>query len=267
MARPVSPLATEIRMPALRRRLAMPLLLAACAPAAPTTTTVQGECGDAFGAQVCTWADVESTGTVSAFGVTVPMGAITGAPEHAEMAWPPQATAVLRMPAEVTAAYGVDHFTMFWEPHGHPPGAFLTPHFDFHFYSIGMPAREAIDCTDTSKPATMAENYILPDEEVPGVGTLVGICVPAMGMHSGPAADFASEKVFDGTMIVGYYQGTPIFFEPMIAQHHLARRASFDVPMPVVPGVPEGVQFPGQFRAEYDAASESYRFTFRMAGS
>lgn len=252
------------------RARAVPLglfLLAACSGGEPELTTVQGECGDAFGGQVCTWADLDGAGAVSAFGVTVPMTAITGAPEHFEMAWPPVANVALRMPAEVTRAYGVDHFTFFWEPHGHPPGAFLTPHFDFHFYSITTPTREAIDCTNHTKPATLVEGYILPDEEIPGLGTLVGICVPAMGMHSGSEVEFTRATPFDGTMIIGYYEGSPIFFEPMIAQHHLARRASFDLAMPVVSGLPAGVQYPGQFRAEYDAATDSYRFAFRMAGS
>jgi len=166
------------------------------------------------------------------------------------------------MPAEVTAATGVDHFTFYWEPHGHPPGAYLTPHFDFHFYGIDQPAREAIDCVDTTKPATLATGYGLPDVEIPGLGMLTGLCVPAMGMHSAPAADLASEVAFDGTMVIGYALGNPIFFEPMIARHLLTRRQSFDLPMPAVPGLPEGLRYPQQFRAEYDAAADAYRFTF-----
>lgn len=238
-------------------------LLTACADnAPPEDVALAGECGDAFGGQICTWGTADAAGTILAYGVTVPMSAIEGAPEDHEMTWPPVANAVLAMPAEVTAATGVDHFTFFWEPHGHPPGAYLTPHFDFHFYGIGKGAREAIDCADPTKPATPPAGYVLPDLEVPELGTLVGLCVPAMGMHSAPASELESDVVFDGTMIVGYYQGSPIFFEPMIAREHLLHRRSFDLAMPTVSGVPAGVRYPGQFRAEYDAASDSYRFTF-----
>lgn len=243
--------------------LAIAGLLAACAGSAPPEdVALTGECGDAFGGQICTWGTADASGTILAYGVTVPMAAIEGAPEDHEMTWPPVANAVLAMPAEVIAATGVDHFTFFWEPHGHPPGAYLTPHFDFHFYGIGMGAREAIDCADPTKPTTPAAGYLLPDLEIPELGTLVGLCVPAMGMHSAPASELESDVVFDGTMIIGYYQGSPIFFEPMIAQQYLLRRQSFDLAMPSVPGVPSGVRYPGQFRAEYDAASDSYRFIF-----
>lgn len=243
--------------------LAVAGLLTACGGGAPPEdVALAGECGDTFGGQICTWGTADAAGTILAYGVTVPMAAIEGAPADHQMAWPPVANAILRMPTEVTAATGVDHFTFFWEPHGHPPGAYLTPHFDFHFYGIGMAAREAIDCADPMKPETMAAGYALPDLEIPELGTLVGMCVPAMGMHSAPADQLASDVVFDGTMIIGYYQGSPIFFEPMIAQSYLLSRQSFDLAMPTVPGVPAEVRYPGQFRAEYDAASDSYRFTF-----
>ena len=242
--------------------LALALMLSACGGSAePEVLAVQGECAEVFGAQLCTWATT-TDGQLTEYGVTVPMAIIANAPGDMEMTFPPVANSILRMPAEVTAATGVDHFTFYWEPHGHPPGAYLTPHFDFHFYGIGMAAREAIDCTDTMKPETLATGYALPDLEIPGLGMLVGLCVPAMGMHSAPADQLESEVVFDGTMIIGYYQGSPIFFEPMVAQSHLLNRQSFDMAMPAVPGVPAGVRYPGQFRAEYDAASDSYRLTF-----
>lgn len=238
-------------------------ILAGCGggSAPPAPETVQGDCADVFGGQICTYATLAS-GQVTEFGVTVPMAVIEGAPADMEMVWPPVANAVLKMPPAVTASTGVDHFTLFWEAHGHPPGAYLTPHFDFHFYGIGMPAREAIDCADVAKPAALPAGYGLPDVDIPGLGMLTGLCVPAMGMHSAPAAELASTTVFDGTMVVGYYQASPIFFEPMIAKHHLARRQSFDLAMPEVGGLPEGVRYPRQFRAEYDAASDAYRFVF-----
>ncbi|MFN2316253.1 MAG: hypothetical protein ABR551_00110 [Gemmatimonadales bacterium] len=243
--------------------LALAGLLTACGDSAPPEdVALAGECGDAFGGQICTWGTADAAGTILAYGVTVPMTVIEGAPADHEMAFPPVANAIVRMPAEVTAATGVDHFTFFWEPHGHPPGAYLTPHFDFHFYGISGAAREAIDCADPMKPETLAAGYALPDLEIPELGTLVGMCVPAMGMHSAPGDQLASDVLFDGTMIIGYYQQRPIFFEPMIAQQYLLRRESFDLAMPSVPGVPSGVRYPGQFRAEYDAASDSYRFTF-----
>lgn len=236
--------------------------LSSCGSRAPEAVTLQGDCADVFGGQICTWGTVSGGNVLTEFGLTVPLAAIEGAPVEMEMAWPPVPNAVLRMPAEVTAATGVDHFTFFWEAHGHPPGAYLTPHFDFHFYGVGIGAREAIDCTDASKPATPPAGYDLPDVDIPGLGMLTGLCVPAMGMHSAPASELASDVVFDGTMIIGYYGGSPIFFEPMIGRDYLLRRESFNLTMPVVTGLADGVRYPTQFRAEYDAAAEAYRFVF-----
>lgn len=248
---------------AIRAVSVMLLIVAqvACAARAPELQTVQGECADVYGASVCTWATMDGDAIVE-FGATIPLALAERAPHDMEMAWPPLPNAVVRMPAEVAAATGVDHLTVYWEPHGHPPGAYLTPHFDFHFYHIPTAAREAIDCTDATKPAALPAAYAMIDLEIPDLGTLVGLCVPEMGMHALLASELQSDQVFDGTMVIGFYQGSPIFFEPMIARDMLMRRQSFELPMPAVSGLTAGVRYPQRFRAEYDAAGAAYRFIF-----
>ena len=47
----------------------------------------------------------------------------------------------------------------------------------------------------------------MPDMTLPDIGTLVGLCVPSMGMHSLPGADIRDTTLFHQTMIVGYYHG------------------------------------------------------------
>jgi len=74
------------------------------------------------------------------------------------------------------------------------------------------------------------------------------------------AVEMESTEVFDGTLVVGYYEGTPIFLEPMISRSFLLERRSFDLPVPAVPGL-QGKQ-PTMFRADYDAGQDAYRFTF-----
>jgi hypothetical protein len=238
------------------------VVLAACAGRAPEPRTVQGECADVFSGSICTWATLDVTGSVIEFGATVPLAVAERAPHEMEMAWPPLANAVVKMPTEVALATGVDHLTVYWEPHGHPPGAYLTPHFDFHFYNISSLARAAIDCTDETKPAALPAEYGMVDLEIEPLGMLVGLCVPEMGMHALLASELQSDQLFDGTMVIGFYQGSPIFFEPMIARDMLMRRQSFDLPMPAVSGLPPGVSYPKRFRAEYDAAAVGYRFIF-----
>jgi hypothetical protein len=232
--------------------------------AAPVEVT--GACGDAFAGKICTWAKTSGTALVEA-GAMVPLASIESAPAQMPMAWPPEALLTLDMPESARQQGGLTHMTWFWEAEGHPPGAYLTPHFDFHFYLIPPADVAAIDCADLSKPAVLPAAFGLPDVELPpmmaqmtGVPTLVGLCVPKMGMHSVLASEIVRTEPFDGTMVIGYYKQKPIFIEPMISKAMLMKKASFDLPMPEIPGLTG--PHPTKFHAEYDAAAQAYRFTF-----
>ncbi len=249
---------------------ALVVALVACggagdAPPEPVAEEVAGECSDAFGAQVCTWARMNGDALVEV-GATIPLASIENAPAEVEMMWPPPAVASVPFPQRA-AAHGMRHMMMNWEPMGHPPVTFEVPHFDIHFYMIPPEERLTIDCTDLTKPSTLPAGYTLPVEVLPdevaamiGVKTLVGVCVPEMGMHSLVAAEMEATTAFSGTMVVGYYQGRPIFVEPMISKATLLERRSFDLAVPAVPGL-EGRQ-PTVFRAEYDAGQDAYHFKF-----
>ena len=183
------------------------------------------------------------------------------------MAWPPAAVASVRLPQAAVQATGYTHMTMYWEPTGHAPVTYMVPHFDFHFYSIEPDQRTAIDCSDESKPASLPDAYSMPDEVLPeevaamiGVSTLVGVCVPEMGMHALSTTGMQSETPFSSTMVIGYYQGQNIFVEPMITRAKLLERNSFELPIPAIPGR-AGSQ-PHRFRAEYVADQNAYRFVF-----
>ena len=231
-----------------------------------STSEVAGECADAFGADVCTWATMEDDAVVEV-GMTIPLASIEGAPEYAPFTWPPAVGAAVQLPEPAARQNGLSHLTINWESMGHPPATFLVPHFDFHFYLISPDERLAIDCSQLSKPSDLPEGYGMPDEQLPpelveitGVETLIGLCVPEMGMHSLVAVEMESPEPFDGTLVVGYYEETPIFLEPMISRSLLLERRSFDLTVPAVPGL-QGEQ-PTMFRADYDSGQDAYRFTF-----
>lgn len=243
------------------------LSLSACA-GGPSLSEAMGECADAYGADVCTWATMEADQIVSV-GATIPLASIEGAPGEIPMTWPPAVTAALDLP-EAAQAAGVTHLTMYWEPMGHTPETFMTPHFDFHFYLVPESLRVAIDCEDESKPATLPAGYGLVDEVLPpelvdltGEEVLVGVCVPEMGMHSLHMVEVETTEPFDGTMVVGYYEGEPIFVEPMISRAYLMRRQSFDMEIPAVTG---SSGMPSTFEAVYDGNSDAYRFTLSGFG-
>jgi hypothetical protein len=239
--------------------------LGACTKPQPVVE-VSGECTDAFQAHVCTWARMQGQQVVEA-GLTLPVAAVENAPATEQMAWPPVPNAVLQLPESAHQQSGFTQFTMFWEAMGHPPTPYMTPHFDFHFYTIPAAERSSIDCLDTAKPAALPAGYALPDEPLPppmvqltGVSTLVGICVPQMGMHSLLTAEFESTTTFRGSMVIGYYHGKPIFIEPMLSRAMLLEKQSFDLPIPSIPGM-EG-NYPRLFHAVYDPQANTYRFAF-----
>ena len=249
----------------LAAALSSALLLTGCATTLPApvepTRNISGSCQPVFGSQICSWGQM-SGAKVVATGVTVPMAALEQTPSNVPMVWPPAADAVVAMPAEIQQATGVDVFTFYWEEHGHPPAPFMTPHFDFHFYTVSDAARKAIDCSNKLKPAMLTAGYVLPDEEIPGIGVLTGVCIPAMGMHSLETVSVQGTTPFHSTMVLGYYDGKPIFFEPMIAKAALLERKSFSLPLPTPAGVPAGTHFPTRFEAVYDASIPGYRFVF-----
>jgi len=239
--------------------------LAACGKEVPIVE-VSGECVEVFQAQLCTWARMQGDRVVD-IGAMVPLASIENAPKDAPMAWPPVPAAALALPAAAQQGTGLTHLTMLWESMGHPPGPYLTPHFDFHFYTISPGERAAMDCADLSKPASLPAGYSLPDVELPpplatliGVNTLVGLCVPQMGMHSLLTTELESTGPFRGTMVIGYYQGKPIFVEPMITQTMLLEKSAFQLSVPTIPGM--AGNYPRAFRAEYDEQQRAYRFVF-----
>jgi hypothetical protein len=247
--------------------------LAGCAAREVPITEVAGGCADVFGGEVCTWARMQGDKVVDV-GATVPIASVEGAPaEVHHMAWPPEMAAGIPLPEAVVASTGMRELTIYWEAMGHPPGPYLTPHWDFHFYTIPTAERMAIDCVDLSKPTAMPEGFALPDIPLPpemqpmfgGVKELTGLCVPQMGMHSLLATEMASTTPFRGTMVVGYTKGNPIFVEPMITKAMLMEKASFDLAMPSVPGMTPAP--PRTFRAEWDAQANAYRFTFSGFGA
>jgi hypothetical protein len=246
------------------------VVLPACAreqaeQAGPAEQVVQGECRAVHRADVCAW-DRMAGDSLVAFGLTVPMQVVDSAPMDAPMVWPPVAAATIPLSPAARAA-GFDNVTIFWENHGHPPAPYLVPHFDFHWNTVTSADLGAIDCADQTRPAHVPAAYELTDIDIPGLGTLVGLCVPQMGMHALASADLAAGTPFEQTMIVGYYAGRPIFVEPMITQGTLLSRRNFPLTVPAVPDGQPGVRYPTHFVAEYDSTAHAYRFAFSGLGA
>lgn len=251
--------------------IAKSFILVLCAVAACAQSSrvleVRGECANVYQGRVCTWASTRGDKVVE-LGATVPLASIENAPQQSPnpMTWPPAAVASLNFPESARRGGGFTQLTMYWEPAGHVPASYMTPHFDFHFNMASPTELRAIDCADTTKPARLPDGYALPDIELPpqlakitGVRVSVGLCVPQMGMHALLQSELDSKDMLRGSMVLGYYHGKPIFFEPMLSRAMLLEKKSFDLPIPPIPGI--GAQ-PTTFHAEYDPAKKEYRFVF-----
>ncbi|MEN8145249.1 MAG: hypothetical protein ABFS14_09890 [Gemmatimonadota bacterium] len=236
-------------------------LVIATPGAAVQTQSTSRSCADVMESEVCTWVVMEGGAAVE-LGATIPIKLVEVVPADAEMVWPPAELGAVPLPAEAKTALGLDHLGINWEAHGHPPNTFLAPHFDFHFYNLTPDEVRSIDCADETKPARLPEQHVLPDIDVPGMGTLVGLCVPNMGMHAVQTIEASSSDLFEASMLIGYYRGEPAFFEPMVSQASLLAKQDFALSMPTVPALPAGVLYPSEFRAEYDEAGGQYRMIF-----
>lgn len=227
---------------------------------AKAATAANESCSSLYGARVCTSYQMQS-GKITELTLRVPVAMVEKAPADAPMVWPPKPDLTVPFAAEVQKQIGFTYATIYWNPHGHEPAVFAVPHFDFHFYFAPQREIETVDCKNPLKPKALPADYAMGDVDMPGLGKLVGSCIPGMGMHAAPAADLAS-KNWKGSMIVGYYNGEPIFFEPMITSALLLQKRSFSMPVPQDVASAAHVRYPKRFRAVYLAKQKVYDFTF-----
>ena len=219
-------------------------------------------CGSVFGTHVCTSYQMRA-GKVISFSLRVPVAMIEHAPANVAMVWPPKAELNVRFAPVVEKQTGFTYANIYWNAHGHGPANYMVPHFDFHFYFVPERQVATINCKDTVKPRAVPAGYFLPpDENVPQIGEVVGACIPDMGMHAFPATDLSGKAPWKGSLLIGYYDGKPIFVEPMITSALLLQKHSFTLPVPQEIAPAAHVRYPRSFRAVYLPESKAYDFTF-----
>lgn len=156
------------------------------------------------------WISVDKQGTPTAVGINLSEMALSGLPHD-------PAQFVLDFP-DMKGGNFYKHALVDWNPEGHePPGVYDLPHFDFHFYIVPNEDRMAIGPSDPDKfGIAPAEKYI-PPMYAPTPGG-----VPQMGAHW---VDVTSPEfnggIFTKTFIWGSYDGSFIFWEPMITLDYL----------------------------------------------
>lgn len=157
-----------------------------------------------------------------------------------------------------------------WNPGGHePPGVYDVPHFDFHFYTISLEERNAIDPAD---PDYMKKAGQAPSAELLPAGCVTAdpvLPIPHMGVHwAYRDAEELNGKPFTKTFIHGSWQGQMIFYEPMITKAFLESKPDVTVPIAEAKCYKPAGHHPTTYRIRYDEESRTYRvaltgFTYR----
>lgn len=160
--------------------------------------------------KIRTFVTISHTGVPQEIGIEMTEGALSGLPEEHE-------NYVLPFHKKASEVTPFDHVYFNWNPHGHPPFFFETPHFDFHFYMVSTEEREAISATSSLMEQLPPVSY-WPQGYVPTPGGEA-----QMGKHwINPASpEICCGQPFTHTMIWGSYAGEMIFIEPMVTQAFL----------------------------------------------
>lgn len=146
-----------------------------------------------------------------------------------------------------------DHATLNWNPQGHPPpGIYMVPHFDFHFYMITPAEQAAVQGGPDN--AQIASQYV-PPGYVPDP-----VAVPGMGVHwtDSQAAEFHGQP-FTSTFIYGSHNGQFTFIEPMVTQAYLQSHANVEFAVKQPQAVQKGGLYPTHYSVRYDAADSMLR--------
>ncbi len=209
-------------------------------------TIILGEKAELGNGMVQTYADLDSDGTPNAIGVRFSKLMLEGLPtaatdmhhcfdvdddgtvnSHKECVGGHERILALPEALAERADITFKWLLLNWNGFGHvPPGVYNAPHFDFHFYTMSLEARNAIrpgkcgivmNCEDF-KRATVP----VPARYFPAGYTDVGAAEVAMGNHLVDLnmPEFGEPSEFTHTFIYGTYDGDIIFYEPMITQAH-----------------------------------------------
>jgi hypothetical protein len=251
---------------------------------APATSTTYGA-PVAVGRGTLRAYETEREGAPAELGVAFSEGALdglpaTGAGHHGGAG--PVHQYLLDFPSTNTAPFRFVEVN--WNPTGHEPAGVYegVPHFDFHFYTVGVADRDAIVPSDpgyAAKANAVPTGDYVPPFTVqlgPPGATPADVAVPKMGVHwvdtrsaelQGMLGKPDAYRPFTRTFIVGSWDGRFHFWEPMITRAHmLAKKTATDptVRDEVIPiAVPARYHVPGHYptayRITWDGEAREYR--------
>jgi len=193
------------------------------------------------------WVQENGNGEPVAVGINLSEKALQNLPQE-------PAAFVLQFPPN-KGMYFYKHMLVDWNPDGHePPGVYDVPHFDFHFYTITNEERLEIG------PAGAPGFDNLPGPQyVPPAYIRIPGGVPQMGTHW---ADVLSPEfnggVFTKTFILGSWDGSFIFYEPMITREYLLSNPDAVTPVRQPAAFQQDGWYAADYKVSYSASPKQY---------
>jgi hypothetical protein len=234
--------------------------------------------------EVRAYVSMDASGEPAEIGVAFSEMALEGLPSagtgHAGGHSMPH-TFLLELPQAVAPFQFVE---LNWNPAGHEPeGVYQDmPHFDFHFWAACQALRESINPEDPTY-AAKAEHVPAPEYVpefnaalAPPGAKLSDVAVPMMGVHwvdvrshelQGLLGHPENFKPFTSTFIHGSWDGSMIFWEPMITRAHIiAKKTATDtterdeiIPIPTPEAYEAPGYYPSAYRITWDEEAREYR--------
>jgi len=193
------------------------------------------------------WVTVNKDGDPTAVGISLSEKALEGLPEQASQY-------VLELPRN-KGMHFYTHALLDWNPQGHAPaGIYDLPHFDFHLYIVSNEARMAIGPNDDAQFANYPASKYIPSLYIPAPPG-----VPQMGLHW---ADLTSPEfnggTFTKTFIWGSYDGSFIFWEPMVTRAYLLRHPMVEVAVRQPQAYQRDGWYAGKYKVWYSTSPNEY---------
>lgn len=190
---------------------------------------------------------LDHTGTPTSIGFSFTESLLKDLPTNAGMG----SMIMLDLPAEA-AASGFDHLELDWNPNGHEPiPIYGSPHFDFHFYLMGM--NELANVAGGPDMTPVASQYV-PKDYVSGI-----MAIPNMGVHwtDALASEFHGE-LFTHTFVYGFYKSKMLFVEPMITKAFLDTKVDILLPVKQPEAFQKPGYYPSAYKIHYNASQHEY---------
>lgn len=196
---------------------------------------------------VRSYVTLNNEGIPTSVGFNFPESMLQGLPAMAG----PQNMIMLDLPAEA-ASTGFQHMEIDWNPNGHVPAPIYGfPHFDFHFYLVGMSELMSI----TGGPdMTPVDAQFMPKDYVSGI-----MAQPMMGVHwTDTLSSEFHGTMFTHTFIYGFYKSKMLFVEPMITKVFLETKTNISLPIKQPSAFQKTGYYPTNYQVHYDASKHEY---------